>query len=86
VGNSKIRPVADTINFFSLVLRTVMYFKPLKFFLPVGAVLILLGVGLGIEKLWSEHGISDATTLLTVGGIEVVALGLLADLVVKRNR
>lgn len=86
VGDSKIRPIADTMNFFSLVLRTVMYFKPLKFFLPVGALLMLGGIGLGIEKLVTEHGISDATTLLTVGGLEIVALGLLADLVVKRNR
>jgi glycosyltransferase involved in cell wall biosynthesis len=86
VGESKIRPVADTINFFSLVLRTVMYFKPLKFFLPVSAVMILAGLGLGIEKIVTEHGISDATTLLTVGGLEIAALGLLADLVVQRNR
>jgi glycosyltransferase involved in cell wall biosynthesis len=86
VGNSKIRPIADTFNFFSLVLRTVMYFKPLKFFLPVSALMVLAGLGLGIEKLWMEHGISDATTLLVVGGLEIAALGLLADLVVKRNR
>jgi glycosyltransferase involved in cell wall biosynthesis len=86
MGESKIRPIADTVNFFSLVLRTVMYFKPLKFFLPVGAVMMLAGLVLGIDKMITEHGISDATTLLMVGGLEVVALGLLADLVVKRNR
>jgi hypothetical protein len=86
VGNSKIRPIADTLNFFSLVIRTVMYFKPLKFFLPVSALMVLTGLGLGIEKIWTERGISDATTLLVVGGLEIGALGLLADLVVKRNR
>jgi hypothetical protein len=63
-----------------------MYFKPLKFFLPVSALMVLAGLGLGIEKMWWEHGISDATTLLVVSGLEIAALGLLADLVVKRNR
>ncbi len=86
VGDSKIRPIRDTANFFSLVLRTVMYFKPLKFFIPLGGLLFLVGVGIGIEKLVVEHGISDATTLMTVAGLQVAALGLLADLMVKRNR
>lgn len=86
VGSSKIRPIADTLNFFSLVIRTVMYFKPLKFFLPLSVLMVGLGAALGIDKLVRDHGISDATTLLVVGGLEIAALGLLADLVVKRNR
>jgi glycosyltransferase involved in cell wall biosynthesis len=86
VGESKIRPVADTLHFFQLVLRTVMYFKPLKFFVPVSLLMVGLGLGLGAAKMVREGGISDATTLLVVGGLEIAALGLLADLVVKRNR
>jgi len=86
VGDSKIRPIRDTANFFSLVLRTVMYFKPLKFFIPMGGFMFLVGVGIGVEKLVVEHGISDATTLMTVAGLQIAALGLLADLMVKRNR
>jgi glycosyltransferase involved in cell wall biosynthesis len=39
VGASKIRPLQDTVNFFSLVLRVVMYFKPLKIFIPLSGVL-----------------------------------------------
>jgi glycosyltransferase involved in cell wall biosynthesis len=86
VGSSKIRPIADTLNFFSLVLRTVMYFKPLKFFMPLSALMTVAGLAIGIDKLIREGGVSDATTLLVVGGLEIAALGLLADLVVKRNR
>jgi len=85
-GTSKIRPITDTVNFFSLVLRTVMYFKPLKIFLPLSGMMILSGTALGVLKLIQEHGISDATTLLIVAGLQTAALGLMADLVVKRHR
>ncbi|MBU1240712.1 glycosyltransferase family 2 protein, partial [Myxococcota bacterium] len=32
-GKSKIRPIYDTLNFISLILRMAIYFKPLKFFI-----------------------------------------------------
>lgn len=34
-GTSKIRPIYDTANFFNLVVRTVLYFRPLKVFTPL---------------------------------------------------
>ncbi len=85
-GDSKIRPVSDTLNFFSIVLRTVMYFKPLKIFLPLSGMMILSGILLGIWKLMKEGGVSDATTLFVIAGFQTAAIGLLADLVVKRHR
>jgi glycosyltransferase involved in cell wall biosynthesis len=86
VGASKIQPLRDTLNFFSLVLRVVMYFKPLKIFIPLSGIMFLSGGGLGwYEKI---HGLplGGAALLLLVGGVQVAALGLLADLLVKRGR
>jgi glycosyltransferase involved in cell wall biosynthesis len=85
-GDSKIRPISDTLNFFSIVLRTVMYFKPLKIFLPLSGAMIFTGITLGIWKLAQEGGVTDATTLFVVAGLQTAAIGLLADLVVKRHR
>ena len=47
IGKSSIKPFRDTMRFFSLVLRTVLYFKPLQVF-------GLIGVGL------SEHHVDTA--------------------------
>lgn len=86
VGVSKIRPLQDTINFFSLVLRVVMYFKPLKIFIPLSGIILLAGIVSGL--MTAAHGLPlNLTTLfLLVAGVQVAALGLLADLLVKRGR
>ena len=39
VGKSKIRPIRDTIHFSQLILRTGMYFAPMKVLLPLAYVL-----------------------------------------------
>ena len=43
-GRSKIRPVYDTLNFLQLIVRTVLYFNPLRVFLPLS--LFFFGAGL----------------------------------------
>lgn len=85
VGDSKIRPFRDTLNFFSLVLRVVMYFKPLKIFIPLSGIIALGGAASAV--LSQMNGQPTGTTLfLFVAAIQVAALGLLADLLVKRGR
>ena len=41
-GRSKIRPIHDTLAFTSLIVRTVLYFNPLKVFYPTFFVVLLL--------------------------------------------
>jgi glycosyltransferase involved in cell wall biosynthesis len=90
VGSSKIRPIRDTLNFIQLILRTVFYFDPLKVLLPVSLVLMGLGgiVGVGTLVLQNCFGIGkfmDVTTqLLILTGLQILAIGGLADLVSKR--
>lgn len=85
VGKSKIRPLRDTVNFFTLVLRTATAFHPLKVFLPVGGVLAATAAAYGAFTIWTQRNVSDATTLLFLTGLQIVMLGLLADLVVRRT-
>lgn len=87
-GRSKIRPIRDTLGFTQLILRTVVYFNPLKVIYPVaGFVLVLL-----LASLWydvfvvSPPNLSDKTTLLAMAMMNVLAVGLLADLIDKRSR
>jgi glycosyltransferase involved in cell wall biosynthesis len=86
VGESKIRPFRDTVNFFALVLRVVMYFKPLKIFIPFSGIIFLLSIASGIRAHSQGQGLTAMTLLLLVAGLQVAALGLLADLLVKRGR
>lgn len=86
VGSSKIKPVQDTINFLLLILRTALAFNPLKVFGPVGLFLIAAGLVLLALRfaLGQQFGIATTIALL-VGGLQVLALGLLADLINRRT-
>lgn len=84
-GRSKIRPIRDTLNFLSLILRTAIYFNPLKAFIPVSLALFLAAVAIFLLS-WRAGRILDTTvTILFVTGLQVAVLGLLADLVVRRS-
>ncbi|MEN6625584.1 MAG: glycosyltransferase family 2 protein [Candidatus Sumerlaeia bacterium] len=85
VGTSKIRPIQDTLEFLKLILRTVLYFDPLRIFLPLGLVLILAGMAVGIgSKLILGRLMDVSTVLLFVTGVQVLVIGALADLITRR--
>ena len=79
-GKSKIRPIHDTLNFVQLILRTTIYFDPLRVFVPFGFFLFLAaGVTVFLGATFLER-IPDVTVaILALGGIQVVCLGLVAD-------
>jgi glycosyltransferase involved in cell wall biosynthesis len=89
-GKSKIRPIRDTINFVSLIVRTVLYFEPLKVFVPVSLALFLAGFIFGGTTFVLHHFFEiglfwDTTTvLLVLASIQLLAIGALADLITKR--
>ncbi len=86
-GHSKIRPIRDTLGFLQLILRTVLYFNPLKFFLPVSLALFLLGGVLLLARLVLPNPVGVATTIiLFVAALQLLAIGVLADLIDKRLR
>ncbi len=86
IGKSKIKPIQDTINFFSLVLRVVMYFKPLKIFIPMSGMIFVVALWSLLNAYCQGAVLPSSTLFLLVAGVQVAALGLLADLLVKRGR
>ena len=90
VGSSKIRPFRDTLNFFSLVLRVVMYFKPLKIFIPLSGIIFLSGLAVGMTTWTQGQPLSGTSLFLFIASLQfalwIAITGLLADLLVKRGR
>ena len=87
-GTSKIRPIRDTLGFTSLIVRTVLYFNPLKVFFPAAFVIGLALAGSIYVDVFvtSPPNLSEKTILCFVALIQVLSVGLLADLVDKRSR
>ncbi len=87
-GRSKIQPIRDTLRFLGLIVRTVLYFNPLKIFYPVAG---LIGLGLAAALahdlfIESPANLGDKTVLLFVALVQVLSMGLIADLIDKKSR
>lgn len=84
-GVSKIRPIHDMINFISLILRTMIYFKPLKVFAP--ASFVFTGAAFAVvilSKILPPHQVMDVTSLfLFITGLQCLLIGFMADLILK---
>lgn len=87
-GRSKIKPIRDTLGFTALIVRTVLYFNPLKVFYPLAGFLTLLFLGLLANDLFVEDppNLGDKTVLIFVALVQVLTVGLLADLIAKKTQ
>ncbi|MBL8766700.1 MAG: glycosyltransferase family 2 protein [Planctomycetes bacterium] len=86
-GQSKIRALRDTYGFFMLILRMTVIFKPLKIFLPVTALLLLLTAwGAALDIMRGSAGLSDKTVILSLASLFIFLAGLLADAIASRGR
>jgi glycosyltransferase involved in cell wall biosynthesis len=85
VGQSKIRPIRDTLHFCQLILRTGMYFAPLRVFLPLAGVLFLgFLASLGYD-LFVARNLTDKSVLLLLFSMNTGLFALLADMIDKRS-
>jgi len=82
IGKSSIRPIRDTLAFFSLVLRTTMYFRPLQVFGSLSGFLIASSIAIGvIGKIYLGEVPDVASVSLFSTGLIFLGLGLIGDLV-----
>lgn len=85
VGHSKIRPLHDTLNFIGLVLRIALYFAPLKIFLPLSGLLLILAIGWGVFTKLILGKLADVSTVvILLAAVQVCVVALLAELIDRR--
>lgn len=85
-GKSHIRPIHDTMAFATVIVRTTMFFHPLRVLGPIGIALMVAGAAVGLGSYTISGVLADVTTvLLTLAGMQSLALGLLGEAVVRRT-
>ena len=85
-GKSKFRPIRDTLNFFQLIIRTILYFNPLKVFIPLGIILFFFGIVVFLWSYFFAPKVLDTTTaIFIISSIQILAIGMLADLISKKH-
>jgi glycosyltransferase involved in cell wall biosynthesis len=85
IGKSKIQPVRDTLRFTQLILRTGMYFAPLRIFAPALVVFFLLFISSLAYDVFILDDLRETTLLLMILFINGLMFALLADMIDKRS-
>ncbi|MGM0567674.1 MAG: glycosyltransferase family 2 protein [Elusimicrobiota bacterium] len=88
VGKSTFHPLKDTLTYINLIIFTVLYFRPLKFFGIFGFAIGVWGViRLILQSAAVGHvRVREGVIMLLLSAILIIMLGLLADMMVKLNR
>ncbi|RMF57897.1 MAG: glycosyltransferase family 2 protein [Calditrichaeota bacterium] len=77
IGKSKIKPT-DAYHFLLLILRTIVFFNPLRVFLPMGMFFFVLGMGKFIYDLFIGN-LSETAVMGFLAAFIIWAIGLLSD-------
>ena len=77
-GTSKFHPIRDTYQYFLTVVRTVTYFNPLKVFMPISLLLLMVGVFTLIHGV-VRGDVYESSMLVSLAGLLTFFFGLLAD-------
>jgi glycosyltransferase involved in cell wall biosynthesis len=86
-GRSKFHWYRDTKRYLTQVIRMVLTFNPLRVFMPLGFLLLLVGgAKLGYDIVTKDFRVGTNTLLIFFAAFQVFAIGLLADLVVRLSR
>ncbi|MFH1920447.1 MAG: glycosyltransferase family 2 protein [Planctomycetota bacterium] len=86
IGKSKFHPVKDTISYLATVLRMVLYFRPLKVFLPLSGLMIAGGVLKSVSSFLFTGSMQESDIVIMVAGFMTCMLGLLAEVIVAHHR
>jgi hypothetical protein len=86
-GESKFHWYRDTKRYLIQVIRLVLSYNPLRVFVPVGLALVLVGaVKLGVDLVDQDFRVATNTLLVLFAALQVLSIGLLADLFVRLSR
>jgi glycosyltransferase involved in cell wall biosynthesis len=78
LGKSSIKP-RHLFDFTLLTLRVIVYFNPLRVFLPLGAALAMSGFVKFVWDMFHKQKISGSVVVAFLGTLMIWSLGMLAD-------
>jgi len=88
-GKSKFHPIKDTYKYLLQVIRMITYYNPLKIFIPLSFLIVLVGVLTSIyDRMFraGRHSLEESDIIIVIAGLICGVVGLLADLIVTQNK
>jgi len=86
IGTSSVSQVRHGLQTLLLMIRLTTLFEPLKVFLPVSALFMLVAIGFLIANLWAGRNVPQTSVIMSVSSIMVFLMGLVMDQVAALRR
>jgi len=85
VGLSKVKPFSDAMNYLTLVVRMILFYNPLKIFIPLSILFFLASIAAFIYDIVVLENFGEKSIIFFSAFVQILILGLLADLINKRT-
>jgi len=85
IGKSKFRPIHDTVNYFKTIFRMIMYFKPLRIFIPASLFFLISAAIKSYYSFTRTSSLQESDIMIFMTAIILGSLGMIADLIVAYN-
>lgn len=82
-GKSHIKPIKDTVRFFSLIFRLSLYFNPSRIFMPMALLILIVAIARGIRDYFLLNYLGGLSLVLFFMAFQVFFFGLLAEIISK---
>ncbi len=86
IGKSKFHPIKDTLAYLSTVIRIVLYFRPLKVFLPLAGMLLGGGALKSVYDFCTTGSMQESDIVVLLAGFMTAMMGMLAEVIVAHHR
>lgn len=84
VGRSSIHPLKDPLRFGYQLMRLSLYFRPLRFFVPMSGLIAILALARGFRDLALNNHFGGLTLVLFFMAFQVFFFGLIAEIINKK--
>jgi glycosyltransferase involved in cell wall biosynthesis len=78
-GKSGISPILDGIKFIKIILRVILLFHPARIFIPMGAIVLCLGLISGALQLYFTEMLGNLSILLFQTSFVIFLVGIISE-------
>ena len=86
IGTSSVSQTRHGLQTLLLMLRLTTLFEPLKVFLPVSGLFLLIAAGFLVANLAASRNVPQTSVIMSVSGVMVFLMGLVMDQVAALRR
>ncbi|MBI4869185.1 MAG: glycosyltransferase family 2 protein [Candidatus Wallbacteria bacterium] len=84
-GTSSIKPIQDTVRFFSIVTMLAIHYRPLRVFVPLSLALLVAATLRGVRDMVVTHHLGGLCLVIFFLGFQAFFFGLLAEVISKKS-